>query len=187
MRILVSGYSFMSRVANSPVELPEGVEIALEGQRITVKGKKGSLSLDIHQSVDVKQEDKILVFVGRDGSKVSRSMAGTFRSLINNMVFGVTVGYEKKLVLNGVGYRAKASGRVINLTLGFSHPIDHKLPDGVEAETPTQTEIVLRSMDKQLLGQTASEVRAYRPPEPYKGKGVSYADERVRRKEAKKK
>ena len=177
----------MSRVANSPVELPSGVEVNLQGQDITVKGGKGSLSLVLNSSVEVKQDDKVLTFAAKDGSKSSRALAGTVRALVNNMVLGVSQGFEKKLVLNGVGYRAKASGKVLNLTLGFSHPIDFELPEGVSAETPSQTEIVLKSSDKQLLGQAASEIRAFRPPEPYKGKGVKYADEYVRRKDAKKK
>ncbi len=177
----------MSRVANSPVELPSGVDIKLDGQNITVKGSKTSLSLAIHDSVEVKQDEKVLKFAAKDGSKSSRAQAGTARALVNNMVKGVSAGFEKKLILNGVGYRAKASGKVLNLTLGFSHPIDYQLPEGVTAETPSQTEIVLKSADKQLLGQAASEVRAFRPPEPYKGKGVKYSDEYVRRKDAKKK
>ncbi|WP_075185990.1 50S ribosomal protein L6 [Teredinibacter haidensis] len=177
----------MSRVANSPVQLPQGVDVKQNGQDLTVKGGKGTLDLQIHNNVEVKLEDNVLTFAARDGAKSSRALAGTMRALVNNMVTGVTQGFEKKLVLNGVGYRAKATGTVLNLTLGFSHPIDYDLPEGVTAETPSQTEIVLKSSDKQLLGQVASEVRAFRPPEPYKGKGVRYADEHVRRKEAKKK
>ncbi len=177
----------MSRVANSPVELPSGVDVSLKGQEVTVKGGKGTLALTVHDSVEVKQDNNILVFAARDGAKTSRALAGTMRALINNMVVGVSAGFEKKLELNGVGYRAKAAGSTLNLTLGFSHPIDYTLPQGVTAETPSQTEIILKSADKQLLGQVAAEVRAFRPPEPYKGKGVRYADEYVRRKEAKKK
>jgi len=177
----------MSRVANSPVVLPSGVNITLEGQECKVKGAKGELSLVVHNSVEVKQEDNVLSFAARDGAKQSRALAGTTRALVNNMVTGVSTGFEKKLQLLGVGYRVKATGSTINLTLGFSHPVDYDLPEGVKAETPTQTEIVLKSADKQLLGQVASEIRAFRPPEPYKGKGVRYADEYVRRKEAKKK
>lgn len=177
----------MSRVANSPVELPSGVDINLKGQEITVKGSNGSLALRVHDSVEVKQDDKVLTFAARDGAKASRALAGTTRALINNMVVGVSKGFEKKLELIGVGYRAKAAGSTLNLTLGFSHPVEYALPEGVKVETPTQTEIVLKSADKQLLGQVAAEVRAFRPPEPYKGKGVRYADEHVRRKEAKKK
>ncbi|WP_045826948.1 50S ribosomal protein L6 [Teredinibacter turnerae] len=177
----------MSRVAKSPVQLPSGVELKQNGQDVTVKGGKGQLAIQIHDSVELKIEDNVVTFAPRDGAKASRAMAGTMRALVNNMVTGVSQGFERKLVLNGVGYRAKASGSTLNLTLGFSHPIDYDLPEGVTAETPSQTEILLKSANKQLLGQVASEVRAFRPPEPYKGKGVRYADEFVRRKEAKKK
>lgn len=177
----------MSRVANNPVQLPSGVNIALKGQELTVKGSKGSMELKIHNSVEVKNEDNVLTFSARDGGKQSKALAGTTRALVNNMVTGVSVGFEKKLQLIGVGYRAKAAGKTLNLSLGFSHPVDYQLPEGVTVETPTQTEIVLRCTDKQLLGQVASEIRGFRPPEPYKGKGIRYADENVRRKEAKKK
>lgn len=177
----------MSRVAKNPVQLPSGVNVALKGQELTVKGSKGTLGLTIHNSVEVKNEDNVLTFSARDGGMQSRALAGTTRALVNNMVTGVSVGFEKKLQLIGVGYRAKASGKSLNLALGFSHPVDYQLPEGVTVETPTQTEIVLRSNDKQLLGQVASEIRGFRPPEPYKGKGIRYADENVRRKEAKKK
>jgi large subunit ribosomal protein L6 len=177
----------MSRVANSPVVLPSGVEFKLEGEQIAVKGGKGSLTMPASSNVDVKLEDGKITFAAKDSSKAARAMSGTMRSLINNMVVGVSEGFEKKLVLNGVGYRAKASGKVLNLTLGFSHPVDYQLPEGVSAETPSQTEIVVKGIDKQQVGQVASEIRAFRPPEPYKGKGVRYADEYVRRKEAKKK
>ncbi|MAY34949.1 MAG: 50S ribosomal protein L6 [Spongiibacteraceae bacterium] len=176
----------MSRVAKDPVSIPKGVEVKLNGSDISVKGSNGNLSMVINEAVVVKQEDDKLVFAPRD-EKTSWAMAGTTRALINNMVVGVSQGFERKLELNGVGYRAKASGKSVNLTLGFSHPIDYQLPEGVSADTPTQTEIVLKSADKHLLGQVASEIRAFRPPEPYKGKGVRYADEYVRRKEAKKK
>jgi large subunit ribosomal protein L6 len=177
----------MSRIAKAPVALPAGVEVKISDAQITVKGKQGSLDLNLHSSVEIKQEDNVLVFGPRGGDKGAMAMAGTFRSLVNNMVTGVSQGFEKKLILQGVGYRAKASGKVLNLSLGFSHPVDYQLPDGVTAETPTQTEIVIKGLDKQQVGQVAAEVRAYRPPEPYKGKGVRYADEHVRRKEAKKK
>lgn len=177
----------MSRIANYPVELPAGVEVGLKGQDITVKGKNGTLAIQIHSSVEVRQNEKVLTFAARDGAANSNAMAGTTRALINNMVKGVNEGFERKLQLNGVGYRAKASGSTLNLTLGFSHPIDYEVPEGVKVETPSQTEIVLKSADKQLLGQVAAKVRSFRPPEPYKGKGVRYADEQVRRKEAKKK
>ena len=177
----------MSRIAKAPVALPAGVEVKISDAQITVKGKQGSLDLNLHSSVEIKQEDNVLVFGPRGGDKGAMAMAGTFRSLVNNMVTGVSQGFEKKLILQGVGYRAKASGKVLNLSLGFSHPVDYQLPEGVTAETPSQTEIVIKGLDKQQVGQVASEIRAYRPPEPYKGKGVRYADEHVRRKEAKKK
>ncbi len=152
-----------------------------------MKGGNGNLNFSAHSDVEVKQEENQLTFAARNGSKQARALAGTTRALVNNMVVGVSQGFEKKLQLNGVGYRAKASGKTVNLTLGFSHPVDYALPEGVTAETPSQTEIVLKSSDKQLLGQVAAEIRAFRPPEPYKGKGVRYADEHVYRKEAKKK
>ncbi len=177
----------MSRVANSPVEVPAGVTVTLSGQDITVKGSNGTLAHTIHSSVEVAQNDNVLSFAAKDGAKQSRALAGTTRALVNNMVVGTSQGFEKKLILNGVGYRAKAAGKSVDLTLGFSHPVVYDLPEGVKAETPSQTEIVLKSADKQLLGQVAAEIRAFRPPEPYKGKGVRYADEYVRRKEAKKK
>ena len=177
----------MSRVAKSPVSLPDGVDVTLNGQSISIKGKKGTLELEVHTSVEVKQDENVLTFAPRSGSKEADAQAGTARALINNMVTGVSAGFEKKLQLVGVGYRAKASGSTLNLTLGFSHPVDYVLPEGVKAETPSQTDIVLTSANKQLLGQVAAEIRAFRPPEPYKGKGVRYADEHIRRKEAKKK
>ncbi len=177
----------MSRVANSPVTVPSGVDVAFEGQHLTVKGAKGSLELTVHDSVEVNQEDNVLTFAARNNAQQSRALAGTMRSLVNNMVTGVSEGFEKKLQLQGVGYRAKATGSQLNMTLGFSHPIDYQLPEGVTVETPSQTEIVLKSSDKQLLGKVAADIRGFRPPEPYKGKGVRYADENVLRKEAKKK
>jgi large subunit ribosomal protein L6 len=177
----------MSRIANSPVEVPAGVEVKLDGQDISVKGKNGSMALVIHRNVEVKQEENVLKFAAKDSAKKSWALAGTTRALVNNMVFGVNTGFERKLLLNGVGYRTKIAGKTLNLILGFSHDVNYELPEGVTAETPSQTEIVLKSADKQLLGQVASEIRAFRPPEPYKGKGVRYADENVRRKEAKKK
>ena len=177
----------MSRVAKAPVTLPAGVEVKLSDAQITVKGKQGSIDLDIHSSVEIKQQDNVLTFAPKGGDKKANAMAGTFRSLVNNMVTGVAQGYEKKLILQGVGYRAKLAGKTLSLTLGFSHPIDYVLPEGVKAATPSQTEIVISGVDKQQVGQVAAEIRAYRPPEPYKGKGVRYSDENVRRKEAKKK
>lgn len=177
----------MSRIANSPVNLPTGVDVKIDGNELTVKGAKGSLSLSIKSEINVEQEGKVLKFSTQKKDKQSVALAGTTRALVSNMVTGVSEGFEKKLQLNGVGYRAKATGNSLNLTLGFSHPVDYQLPEGVTAETPTQTEIILKCNDKQLLGQAAAEVRAFRPPEPYKGKGVRYADEYVRRKDAKKK
>jgi ribosomal protein L6, bacterial type len=177
----------MSRVAKNPVQLPSGVDVVIKGQNLTVKGGKGSLDLVINSNVIVQREENVLTFAARDGGKQSRALAGTTRALVNNMVTGVTSGFERKLQLVGVGYRAKAAGNVLSLSLGFSHPVDYEVPQGVVVETPTQTEIVLKSSNKQLLGQVASEIRAFRPPEPYKGKGVRYSDENVLRKEAKKK
>ena len=177
----------MSRVAKSPISLPSGVSATLNGQSLSIKGGKGTLELNVHSSVLVKEENNVLTFAPRDGSQSADALAGTTRALVNNMVTGVSVGFEKKLQLVGVGYRAKATGNTLNLTLGFSHPVDYELPEGVSVETPSQTDIILKSNDKQLLGQVAADIRGYRPPEPYKGKGVRYADEAVRRKEAKKK
>jgi len=177
----------MSRIAKKPVVVPAGVEIKMAGQSLTAKGKNGQLSLDVHASVAVEQAEGKLVFAPRDGAKQSMALAGTTRALVNNMVVGVSEGFSKTLNLLGVGYRAQAKGTVLNLTLGFSHPIDYELPEGVTAETPNNTTIVISGADKQRVGQVAAEVRAFRPPEPYKGKGVRYVDEYVRRKEAKKK
>jgi len=177
----------MSRVAKNPVQVPKGVEVTISGQAVTVKGSKGSLQRDIHSAVKIEQNDNVLTFAPRDGSKSSMALAGTTRALLNNMVVGVSEGFEKKLQLVGVGYRAQAQGQNLNLTLGFSHPIDYQVPEGVSVETPSQTEVVVKGMDKQKVGQVAAEIRAYRPPEPYKGKGVKYADEIIVRKEAKKK
>lgn len=175
----------MSRIANAPIELPSGVEVTFSGQQITVKGAKGSMQFDINPDVSVAQEDKLL------SVKVSKpsmmAMAGTTRALVNNMVTGVSAGFEKKLELVGVGYRAQAKGKVLNLTLGFSHPVDYSVPEGITVETPSQTEIVVKGIDKQKVGQVAADIRAYRPPEPYKGKGVKYSDEIIVKKEAKKK
>jgi large subunit ribosomal protein L6 len=177
----------MSRIAKAPVAIPAGVEVTLAESTIAIKGGKGTLELNIHSSVEIKQEENNIVFAPKNGDKAAMAMAGTFRSLVNNMVIGVTQGYQKKLILQGVGYRAKTSGKVVNLSLGFSHPVDYELPAGIKVEVPSQTEIVISGADKQQVGQVAAEIRGYRPPEPYKGKGVRYADENVRRKEAKKK
>ena len=175
----------MSRVANNPVTLPKGVEVTVNDGAVKVKGSKGELALALTDGIDVTAEDGTVTFSFSDDRV--KAMAGTTRALVNNMVVGVSEGWEKKLVLNGVGYRAKASGNAVNLTIGLSHPVDFELPEGVSAETPTQTEIVVKGIDKQAVGQAAAEIRSYRPPEPYKGKGIRYADEYVRRKEAKKK
>lgn len=178
----------MSRVAKAPVVIPQGTEFKLDGAVVTVKGKKGTLTLDVNDKVEIKQEDSTINFAPKsEADRQGWAMAGTVRALVNNMVVGCSEGFEKKLLLNGVGYRVKATGNVLNLSLGFSHPVDYELPEGVKAETPSQTEIVLSGADKQKIGQAAAEIRAFRPPEPYKGKGVRYADEHVRRKEAKKK
>tara|TARA_B110000444_G_scaffold65462_1_gene61319 strand:+ start:379 stop:912 length:534 start_codon:yes stop_codon:yes gene_type:complete len=177
----------MSRVANSPVEIPKGVETNVSDTEILVKGSKGNLRLELHSSVAVARDGEILSISAKDGSRQANAMAGTFRSLINNMMQGVSVGFVKKLELQGVGYRAKAEGKKINITVGYSHPINYQLPEGVSADTPSQTEIMISGADKQLVGQVAAEIRDFRPPEPYKGKGIRYADERVFRKEAKKK
>jgi large subunit ribosomal protein L6 len=177
----------MSRIAKQPVELPAGVEININGNSVTVKGGKGSLEHTIHASVAINQDDKVLTFAPRDGSKTAMALTGTTRALIGNMVQGVSQGFEKKLQLVGVGYRAQAQGQKLNLTLGFSHPVDYPVPEGVTVETPSQTEVVVKGADKQKVGQVAAEIRAFRPPEPYKGKGVKYADEIIVRKEAKKK
>jgi large subunit ribosomal protein L6 len=177
----------MSRIAKAPVSIPAGVDFKRDGQTVVVKGKKGEMSLDIHSSVVLEQEDNALKFSAANESREAVALSATMRVLVNNMVKGVSEGFEKKLVLNGVGYRAKASGNTLNLSLGFSHPIDYELPEGVKADTPSQTEVVISGADKQKVGQVAAEIRAFRPPEPYKGKGVRYADEYVRRKETKKK
>lgn len=180
-------YLTMSRVAKYPVTIPSGVSVSLSLDKISVKGSKGELSMPIYEGVEILQEDSTLTFAVKNSSKTSKMMVGTTRALVNNMVTGVHVGFERKLELVGVGYRAKANGSTLNMTLGYSHPIDYEMPDGVVVETPTQTEVILKGSDKQLLGKVAAEIRAFRQPEPYKGKGVRYANEAVHRKEAKKK
>ncbi|MFU9139151.1 50S ribosomal protein L6 [Erwinia tasmaniensis] len=177
----------MSRVAKAPVVIPAGVEIKLDGQVISIKGKNGELTRTINKAVEVKHADNTLTFAPREGFADAWAQAGTSRALLNGMVIGVTEGFSKKLQLVGVGYRAAVKGNSVSLALGFSHPVDHELPAGITAECPSQTEIVLKGADKQLIGQVAADIRAYRRPEPYKGKGVRYADEVVRTKEAKKK
>lgn len=175
----------MSRVANNPVNLPKGVEVNINGSSVSVKGGKGTMEMTLTDGIGIDVSEGVAQITY--DFDTNRAMAGTTRELLNNLVVGVSDGWEKKLVLNGVGYRAKASGKTVNLNLGLSHPVDYELPEGLSAETPTQTEIVIRGTDKQAVGQAAAEIRSFRPPEPYKGKGIRYADEYVRRKEAKKK
>lgn len=177
----------MSRVAKNPITVPSGVEIKIANGEINVKGSKGNMQLALHRFVSVSQDDGDLKVVPAEDKQECWAMAGTFRALINNMVVGVSEGFSKKLQLIGVGYRAQAKGQVLNLSLGFSHPVDYEVPEGITIETPSQTEIIVSGCDKQKVGQAAAVIRAYRPPEPYKGKGVRYADEYVARKEAKKK
>lgn len=177
----------MSRIAKSPIALPAGVEVKVAGSEVTVKGAKSALTKAFNDAVVVKVNDGVVNVAPKTESKNGWAQAGTARSIINNMVVGVTEGFEKRLTLVGVGYRAQAQGKVLNLTLGFSHPVNHELPEGITVETPSQTEIVVKGADKQVVGQVAAEIRGYRPPEPYKGKGVKYSDEWILRKEAKKK
>lgn len=177
----------MSRVAKDPIVLPSGVEATLSGDELHVKGARGQLSMKVNPAVRIGQDDGRLTFEPSGDAENGWAHAGTVRALANNLVVGVSEGFEKRLQLVGVGYRAQAQGRALNLSLGFSHPVVYELPEGIEAETPTQTEIVIRGIDKQRVGQVSAEIREFRPPEPYKGKGVRYANEQVRRKEAKKK
>lgn len=177
----------MSRVAKEPIELPKGVEVSINGQAVSAKGPKGTEALTLHTDVTAKLENGVLGVSPVRESQSAVAMAGTMRSLLNNLVVGVTNGFEKKLELRGVGYRAQAQGSSVNLTLGFSHPVVHKVPDGIKVETPSQTEIVVSGTSKQVVGQVAADIRSYRPPEPYKGKGVRYVGEYVAMKEAKKK
>ena len=177
----------MSRVAKRPVELAKGVTVEQKGQQLTIKGPKGSLSLDVNREIEVTQQDSLLTVAARSGGSFANAMAGTTRALIANMVQGVSGGFERKLELVGVGYRAQAQGTKLNLTLGFSHPIAYQVPAGITVETPSQSEIVVKGTDKQKVGQVAAELRRFRPPEPYKGKGVRYSGERIVLKEAKKK
>jgi len=177
----------MSRVAKAPVSVASGVTVTINGQNVEVKGSKGTLTHELHPLVTADLNDGVVSFKPVNEEKPSWAQAGTARALINNMITGVSEGFEKKLTLIGVGYRAQAKGKTLDLALGFSHPVVYNLPEGVTAETPSQTEIVIKGFDKQVVGQVAAEIRAFRPPEPYKGKGVRYADEYVIRKEAKKK
>ncbi len=177
----------MSRIAKLPVEVPGGGELSINGRELSAKGPKGSLSVTLHDSVVVKNEDNLLTFSPRDDRKSSMAVTGTIRSVVNNIVTGVSTGFEKKLVLVGVGYRAQVQGKKLSLSLGFSHPIDYAVPEGIEIEAASATELTIRGCSKQQVGQVSAEIRAFRPPEPYKGKGVKYADEKIIRKEAKKK
>ena len=176
----------MSRVANNPINIPAGVTVSFQGSSVKVTGAKGELEFLVPDTVSLNQSEQEITIAYDEESKQSNALAGTTRALVNNMVIGVSQGFEKKLELRGVGYKAKLNGKSIELTLGFSHPVIYQLPDEVEAEIPTQTEIILRSFNKQILGQVAAEIRNYRRPEPYKGKGVRYSNEYVKRKEAKK-
>ena len=177
----------MSRIANSPIDLPKGVEAKIDNGVVSVKGTNGSLQVTLHDKVQIVNEDNQLKASSTSKEKKAVALAGTYRSLVNNMVVGVTEGFQRKLEITGVGYRAKAEGKTLNISVGYSHQINYALPEGVSAETPTQTEILLKSADKQLLGKVAADIREFRPPEPYKGKGIRYSDEHVYRKEAKKK
>ncbi len=177
----------MSRIAKAAVVLPSGVEVRLHGSDVNVKGAKGQLSFNLNSLVTINNTGNLVLIEWDHDSKSATSQAGTARAIINNMVVGVSTGFEKKLSLIGVGYRAQAKDDILNLSLGFSHPIDFHVPKGVSVETPSQTEIIVKGSDKQQVGQVAAKIRAYRPPEPYKGKGVRYVDEYVARKEAKKK
>ncbi|SIT70832.1 LSU ribosomal protein L6P [Ectothiorhodosinus mongolicus] len=177
----------MSRVAKNPINLPKGVEINVGAESILVKGPKGAMELRAHADVEVAQEGGVLQLRPAAGDESRYAITGTYRALINNMVQGVSAGFERKLELVGVGYRAQAQGNKLNLTLGFSHPVEYPVPEGITIETPSQTEILVKGIDKQKVGQVAAEIRSYRPPEPYKGKGVRYANEQIIRKEAKKK
>ena len=177
----------MSRIAKQPLSLPKGAELSVAGDTVTMKGPKGTLSMALNSDVALAEEDGSWHVSAKSGSRFAKAMSGTTRALLGNMAHGVTEGWERKLTLVGVGYRAQAQGNTLNLTLGFSHPVEHKMPEGVTVQTPSQTEVIVSGADKQVVGQVAAEIRGYRPPEPYKGKGVRYADERVVRKEAKKK
>ena len=177
----------MSRIAKAPVELPKGVEFKQAGDVVTMKGGKGELSMKLNSEVELTQDEGTLSLAPRSGSRFAMAVTGTMRSLLANMAHGVSEGYERKLELVGVGYRAQAQGKNLNLSLGFSHPVVYAAPEGIDIETPSQTEVVIRGTDKQRVGQVAAEIRHFRPPEPYKGKGVRYAGERVVLKEAKKK
>ena len=177
----------MSRIAKAPVSIPSGVDIKLDGNKMTAKGSKGQLSFDFNPSISMEIADNVIQMLWDKNDKSATAQAGTARAIVSNMVTGVSAGFEKKLTLIGVGYRAQAKGDVLSLSLGFSHPVEFQVPAGITVETPSQTEILVKGSDRQLVGEVSAKIRAYRPPEPYKGKGVRYADEHVARKEAKKK
>lgn len=177
----------MSRIAKAPIAIGNGVEVKIDGQQVSVKGGKGNMEMTVHPGVEISQQDGMLLVKPHGDEKSNWALAGTMRSLLNNIMIGVTEGFEKKLTLIGVGYRAQVKGKVLDLSLGFSHPVEFAIPEGISIQTPSATEIIVSGSNKQKVGQTAAEIRAYRPPEPYKGKGVRYADEHVIRKEAKKK
>ncbi len=177
----------MSRIAKQPIEIPNGVEFSVNGREVSAKGPKGQLKVTLHESVELKQDDKVVTLAPKDASQAALAVTGTMRSVVSNVVEGVANGFEKRMQLVGVGYRAQAQGKQLNLSLGLSHPVNYPVPDGIEIETPAATEIVVRGCDKQKVGQVCAEIRAYRPPEPYKGKGIRYVDEQIVRKEAKKK
>ena len=177
----------MSRVANNPIVVPKGVSVDIQGQVVSVTGSKGTLDYGVDMSVQVDLEDGLLRIRARRAGKKERALAGTTRAVLGNIVKGVDEGFQRKLTLVGVGYRAQAKGDGLNLSLGYSHPVEYRAPEGVTLETPSQTEVIVRGCDRQQVGQVAADIRAFRPPEPYKGKGIRYADEDVVRKEAKKK
>ncbi len=177
----------MSRVAKKPIVIPAGVELHVSGSRVEVNGPKGSVVATIEEKVTMKREGDTVTFVPRDGMDGADALAGTARAIVNNMVVGVTNGFTRKLLLVGVGFKAQAQGRVLNLSLGFSHPVVYDIPDGITIDTPTQTEIIIRGADKHVVGQVAAEIRAFRAPEPYKGKGIRYEGEVIIMKEGKKK
>ncbi|ALG68583.1 50S ribosomal protein L6 [Beggiatoa leptomitoformis] len=177
----------MSRIAKNPVAVPKGTDVNLQGQFLKVNGSKGSLEHEVHADVQVVFDDGILTFAPRKETKESNALAGTTRAIVSNMVTGASKGFERKLTLVGVGYRAQVQGTTLNLTLGFSHPVNFVIPQGITIETPSQTEVIVKGADKQKVGQIAANIRAYRPPEPYKGKGVRYANEVIIMKEVKKK
>lgn len=177
----------VSRVARNPIQVPSGVNVSLIGQELTISGKLGELQRQIHSQVKIENVDERITFAPVNSTAQANSLAGTMRALVKNMVTGVNQGFEKKLILMGVGYRAKVQDNVLNLTVGYSHPVDFILPEGIKAETPTQTEIIIKGIDNQQVGQIAANIRSIRPPEPYKGKGIRYANEKIILKEGKKK